>query len=673
MMKNTNIVMRKWRLAPGPALCVLATLAAAAACTEKGEGLVVVNLASTQSIARATVVVAAPTDGSILGMGTKDWTQPLQMGVYVPKSVSGTVDIVACGFDSVGNLVASSPNDRGTYTTNVQPGAVSATVAITLVPGANPALCASIAGTGGAGGSMGLGGMATGGSAGGNASGGINGSGGTNGSGGAAGTPGTGGTAGASGKGGAGGAPGTGGTAGSGGAKGGAGGGGAAGSGMAGAVGSNGMWRGANAVANDAAHNEYAPAVAVDKNGNAVVVYERDTQIWGAYYDASMNKWKTPLAIDSRGGQGSSPQVVVDGNGQFLAVWNQDTTYMGIWQSTWDASKTMWAPPTSITQTNAYSPVISMNPSGQAVVAWYEQPSGTNNEQTVAAIRKPSDGSWTTKLMKAAADYSDRDPAVAIDGKGNAFVSWLESNTATYNSEVWMRQYTVGGAGDGWNAGGALETSPDGNTYDARLSANAGGDAIMSFIQITGGNPRSVQLWTHRYSSVMSKWATYPLMVTSGYYIDTYSYAPPAVTLDDAGIATVAWAAKTSVGYNVYTNQTASTDAAWPTTAFAMESNDTANQDDPNSTISYATMPLLAHDPAGNVTCVWRKRTTTSGFRFDLVARTFSGGTWGDQVLLGSDGTNSVFFPALAVGANGTAVATWYYANVLDVWANVFN
>ena len=34
--------------------------------------------------------------------------------------------------------------------------------------------------------------------------------------------------------------------------------------------------------------------------------------------------------------------------------------------------------------------------------------------------------------------------------------------------------------------------------------------------------------------------------------------------------------------------------------------------------------------------------------------------------------TQSVFFPALGVGANGTAVAVWYYGIELDVWANVY-
>jgi hypothetical protein len=83
-------------------------------------------------------------------------------------------------------------------------------------------------------------------------------------------------------------------------------------------------------------------------------------------------------------------------------------------------------------------------------------------------------------------------------------------------------------------------------------------------------------------------------------------------------------------------------------------------------------MPIVQHDPAGNVTLIWRKRMT--GTRFDLWTRRLPvGGTWGAPELLETDTTNSVFFPALAVGTDGTAAAAWYYGGTLSVWANVYH
>jgi hypothetical protein len=663
MMKHSTLVMKKRRLVSGRVMWAAAALAVGSACSEKGEGLVVVQLSSSQSIARATVVVASPPDASVLGVASHDWlaTQPLQLGIYVPKSVSGTVDIVACGFDSVGTLIASTPNDRGSYTASVQPGAATAPVPITLAPGANPALCAALAGTGGHGGSTGVGGMAAGGSGGSNASGGSGGSGGTagSGSGGQAGAGGTGGGAGG----------GTGGAAG-----GAAGKGGAAGSGAGGGAGAvvNGMWQaGGAAVANDAASYETFPSVAVDPSGNAVVVYEHDDLIYGAYYAASQGKWGAPFVIDGRGGVGAKPSVAVDKNGNYLAVWGMDTsmTTRGIWQST-SVNGTTWKPPTSIAVTHDWGPVLAMNANGAAIVAWSEEvQDGSSDVQAVAAVRAAGTTTWSTQVLRKAADYGTRDPAVAIDGKGNAFVAWTESSAAFYY-EVWMAEYVAGG---GWSAGSPFETSPDGNTYDPQLAANDGGDVILSYIQITGGSSPKVQVWTRRYDASMSKWATYPLMVTSGYYIDTA--VAPAVTLDNTGNATEAWAVETSVGYNVYTSRTSAVDAMWPASGTAMETDDIAMDDDKNNSLDYVTMPVMRNDPAGNVFLVWRKRTTSSGARFDLVARRYdiTTGAWGPQAALENDTTNSVFWPTLAVGANGTAVATWYFGTILDVWANVYH
>src|SRR5205823_11715765 len=132
----------------------------------------------------------------------------------------------------------------------------------------------------------------------------------------------------------------------------------------------------------------------------------------------------------------------------------------------------------------AYSPVIAMNASGQTIVAWYEQPNypTSDNIQAVAAIGPSTGNSWAIQVLRPAMSYSDRNPAVAIDGKGNAFVAWTEDNS-NYYYEVWMRQYTAGG---GWNSGAPFETSQTGHTYDQQVVVNASGDAIVSYIQITG-------------------------------------------------------------------------------------------------------------------------------------------------------------------------------------------
>jgi hypothetical protein len=189
---------------------------------------------------------------------------------------------------------------------------------------------------------------------------------------------------------------------------------------------------------------------------------------------------------------------------------------------------------------------------------------------------------------------------------------------------------------------------------------------IGSYIQVT---PQTTQLWTRRYSPGSE--FTAPLRAAETAYIEWVGMFP-SVALDDRGVATVAWAqATSSTGtYQVYTNRLGATDTAWPS-PMMMETDNAAAMDDTSIGIEQSPMPLVRTDPAGNVTLLWRKRV---GTRFDLYARRFAGmGPWGAPELLETQNTGTVYFPALGVGANGTAVAVWYYYGAeLDAYANVY-
>ena len=297
--------------------------------------------------------------------------------------------------------------------------------------------------------------------------------------------------------------------------------------------------------------------------------------------------------------------------------------------------------------------------------------------QADAAIRSATDGTWSAPVVMRAGDTgddSDRDPTVAIDGKGNAFVGWMQgdgsgSTSASSNLDsLWMRQYT---AGAGWNAAGLFESYNDQGCYDLRISANTSGNAIATYIQVSNSNPAKIQIWARRYSALSSTFDTNPSMVTQANNIE--NIFAPSVTLDESSNATVAWAAQTSIGYNVYTSRAAPTDPAWPTGPMAMETDDVAMNDITGDVIARVTDPIVRNNPAGNVTLVWRKRF--SGTRFNLVSRSYSAatGNWSAQVPLENNTTNDVLWPTLAVGSNGTAVTAWYFDTIDEVWAAVFN
>ena len=124
--------------------------------------------------------------------------------------------------------------------------------------------------------------------------------------------------------------------------------------------------------------------------------------------------------------------------------------------------------------------------------------------------------------MRPADDQGDRTPTVAIAGNGNAFVGWVQAdgaNPPNYFDSIWVRQYTAG-AGAGWNAAGLFEGYVDYNAYDVNIATNTNGDAIVTYIQVSNSNPRTVQLWARRYSVTTNSFATNPSKVFEAGTID---------------------------------------------------------------------------------------------------------------------------------------------------------
>ena len=283
----------------------LGALALTAACTTKGDGLILVELTSTPAPDHVRVVIASPGDHKVLGTATADWRRrPRCSSASTSRRASrDPLTSSSAGFDANENLVASTPDHAGG---GHRHGAAGRDfddredhARDRIRAAAVQAIGAGGHGGSGTGGSTGGTGGSTGGSIGGTAGArrapaapsGRVGVGGTSGTGGGSGTSGTGGIAGTGGRGGTGGTGGTAGTAGRGGT-GGSGGGRGHGrtggtGGGAGGTADRHRRRQRRAACGGArspigavlGSNQTFPSVAVDASGNAVIVYEQGSQI----------------------------------------------------------------------------------------------------------------------------------------------------------------------------------------------------------------------------------------------------------------------------------------------------------------------------------------------------------------------------------------------------------
>ena len=331
----------------------------------------------------------------------------------------------------------------------------------------------------------------------------------------------------------------------------------------------------------------------------------------------------------------------------------------GIWWSS-STDGVHWSAPAAITTTAALSPSLAMNPDGVAVVAWSE--STPNNEQLATSFRSAPGAAWSTPVTVAANDseYEDHTPAVAVSGKGEAFVVWVQADMGAADEDsIWEMHHTAAG----WSKARLFETYNEGACWVPSVAANAAGNVIAAWIQV--GSLETIRARRYTFGAADFDAA---VDVTQGEYIDNFQ--GPGLVLDEAGTATVAWSFAVQQKWQTFATRAGATET-WPVDAMAMETDNAAAYDDPNDATARATLPTLGIDPTGNVTLVWRKRV---GKRFDVWARRLpkATGVWGTATLLETHDTDSAEWPTLGVGSDGTAVATWGYGTEADIWAAVF-
>jgi hypothetical protein len=340
-------------------------------------------------------------------------------------------------------------------------------------------------------------------------------------------------------------------------------------------------------------------------------------------------------------------------------VWQQDPgqSDKGIWWST-STNGIQWSTPMAITTTAAFSPALSMNADGVAVVAWTE--TTPSCWQIGASFRAAPGMSWSTPVTKIAGDgeTNDRDAAVAVSGKGEAFVVWHQDDMGTAGQDsIWEMQHTSAG----WSTPTLFETFDDGPCYAPNVATNSAGTAIVVWIEVGTG----MEIIRARRRAFGENQFAAPVMFGEGVVIDNTQ--APALVVDESGRATLAWANEIQSKFQVFWARSNVMGTVPPDLGF-IENDDAAADDNPNDPLARATLPSLGVDPTGNVTLVWRKR---AGKRFDAWSRRFTAGAtdWGGAVKIDNRDIGSVEWPFVAVGIDGTAVAVWDYTVEADVWA----
>ena len=286
--------------------------------------------------------------------------------------------------------------------------------------------------------------------------------------------------------------------------------------------------------------------VAVDPEGTGIAVWDTfpvppataARTIQAAVRSESTGAWSAPVTLATIGEPTGNPQVAIDPHGNAVAVWEEQPVNPGpqYIQASFRPTGGMWSMPVDISLGNGGSkPHVVMDPEGNAVVTW----SGYDSVQSV--VRLASNGVWQQPVEVAAisleAGGSPGGPALAVDGAGDVVTAWSSTIGSGSNHIVQAAILPAGGA---WQTPADLsEAGLNAGSPDVAL--NPSGDTVVTWSAaasaVVGSKSAVVQAALRPAGST---WQAPVDISEPGQEVDEPPFEPKAV-VDPQGNAIAVW------------------------------------------------------------------------------------------------------------------------------------
>ncbi len=244
------------------------------------------------------------------------------------------------------------------------------------------------------------------------------------------------------------------------------------------------------------------PRIAVAPQGDAIVVWQAsggtvaNRGTWTNRYTAGAG-WGTASQLVAVSG-GSAPDIAIDANGNAVMVWGQIAVASGTEMYALIQAKRYqagaWGPAIQVGRELGANSVLSaprvkMNAAGAALVAWGQ------GDQSIRATVAPADGIWPTPtIVKPVASRAAGSALVlAIDGEGNVMLTWAQGNDQG-GADAMLATRSAAGA---WVAGTVHQAAIWGDPF---IALNDRGNALLLWTQLVSTSV-GTQIQARRYSS----------------------------------------------------------------------------------------------------------------------------------------------------------------------------
>ena len=286
------------------------------------------------------------------------------------------------------------------------------------------------------------------------------------------------------------------------------------------------------------------PQIAVNENGDAIAAWESENTVGGigSIYASRHTPcsaefcWESPQLL-VEGGDPRRPQVAIDQDGNIVVVWEQDDETVpsdrNIFSARYDAILGDWRGASSIENLpgDGVKPQIAMDAQGAALVVWQQ----FDGADSIYSNRFDPVFGWGMAQAVETRTGSAEDPQIAIDKTGNALAVWRQKNGTYYDIFAGRLSGSVGSV---WGPSFVLETQ-NGDVFNPQVVVNKNGNGVAVWSQedTTLPTPSRFDIHANRFSSATLSWES------SSTILDTSSAMAehPQVAMDETGNITTVW------------------------------------------------------------------------------------------------------------------------------------
>ena len=235
------------------------------------------------------------------------------------------------------------------------------------------------------------------------------------------------------------------------------------------------------------------PNIARDGDGNLVVVWESDGDNDGLFqvnargFNADGTERFAQFTVNSNSaGQQTDPDIAMDGNGNFVVVWEDDRDSDGLYQVKargFNADSTERFAQFTVNVNSAgqqTDPRIAMEGSGKFVVVW-EDDRDSNGLFQVHGRGFDADGVERIARFTVNSNSAGQqtEPDIAMDGSGNFFVVWDDDRDTNGLFQIHGRGFDADGIER--IAQYTVNVNSAGQQFNATVAMNATGDYAVAW------------------------------------------------------------------------------------------------------------------------------------------------------------------------------------------------